>query len=286
MRSRNIQSGLAAVGTCLEEDTLRVTGDQILLYAQAVDDANAWYLDMGRAGGVIAPPMFGIVPANLLLRKAIASGRVPLRLDRTLHGEQDMFFHAPIRPGEKLRTTGEVVSVQRNSAGATITLAIRTVDNAGEARISQLFTLFVRSSGRRKTGPTGAGSRAVEAPIFQESQAISTDQIWRYGHASFTEGIAVHEEVEVAQALGYRSVILAGQCTMAFAARALVNGVVAGGDPTKLKRVSVRFAQVVYPEDMVTTQVWSTANSNIYRFESTNQAGQLVLAEGVAIAES
>lgn len=70
---------------------------------------------------------------------------------------------------------------------------------------------------------------------------------------------------------------------MAMATKAAVNGV-AGGDPTKVKRVAVRLSKPVLPGQELTTRLWeeeSGAGTTVYGFETYNPDGAAVIKAGV-----
>lgn len=270
-------------GMRLGPETLEVTSALTRRYALAVNDENPWYLDNAKPGGVIAPPLFGVVPAMLLLRPALPDAGLPLPVDRALHLAHDMRFQSPIRAGDTLLTEGEVTRGEERSAGVILNVDVRTTTQEGEERVRQLFTIFIRDVGARPRERTKPEVSPGTPPVAEASMTVEPDQTYRYGAASFTMGVGPHEDPELARALGYRTMFLHGQCTMAFAAKAVVD-TVGGGDPTCLRRLRVRFADVVYPGDVLTTRLWSTASKEPGRFalETTNQEGVTVLADGNA----
>lgn len=266
-------------GTEFESDTLVVTEDLTRRFARAVNDFNPWYFDGGTSSGPIAPPMFGIVPAMRLFTQAIADGRMELDEQVMVHGEQDMCFLSCIRPGDVLSTTGRIVAVRERSTGLAVDIDVQSNTAGGEERVRQRSTIFV------KAGTPGAGSRSTArtttAPLATASMTVAPDQTLRYAAASFTAGIRVHEDEDFARAAGYETVFLQGQCTMAFAAQAVVEKV-ADGDPRSLRRLKVRFARPVYPGDVISTNIWTGEQDGGYAFESVNQNGDVVLASGIA----
>lgn len=268
------------VGTILEPKVLKVTEELTVRYAQAVNDLNPRYLDVDRSGGVMAPPLFGIVPAMHLMREAMAEGVLPIPMERSVHGEQDMWFASPIAPGDVLISEGEITSTAERSTGSTLDIHVHTSTDEGDERVRQLITMFIRNRDRERAEVEPAPLR--ESPLVEASMSVASDQSLRYAEASLTQGIAPHEDHAFARALGYRTMFLQGQCTMAFAAKAIVD-TVAGGDPSLVRRLRVRFADVVYPGDVVATSVWRTGEDpGRYMFESVNQDGAIVLADGLA----
>jgi acyl dehydratase len=73
-------------------------------------------------------------------------------------------------------------------------------------------------------------------------------------------------------------------CTMAFASRAVVDGL-CGGDPARLRRIRVRFSRPVFPGETLTTRGWletSGADADVYGFETLNGRGNAVITAGLA----
>lgn len=266
------------IGRVLSADTFEVSRDHTVGYALAVNDENDKYVDDGSTD-VIAPPMFGICFANRLIRRAIIEKVLPLPLERTVHGEHELLFSTPIKPGDVLVSEGVVINVEKRSTGSTVEIEMTSKARDGVLRIRQIQTLFVRSLTKTRNKHRIAASRLN--PDCVSTVKVSQDQVFRYAKASFTEGAPQHEDHDYARSLGYDTCFLTGQNTLAFAAKALVDNV-AKGDPTRLERLKVRFSQVVYPFDLLTTNIWRDSSSNHCSFETTKQDGSLVLTNGEA----
>lgn len=270
--------GSELVGKVFPVDTFEVLRDHTVGYALAVNDENEKYVKSDSAA-VIAPPMFGICFANRIMRDAIDSGILPLPLERTVHGEHEMRFLSPIRPGDVLVTEGTVTNVKQHSTGSTVEIEIASKTRDGTLRICQTQTLFVRVVSSKGTHRR-SGSSALN-PEYTATNKVPKDQASRYAKASFTEGAPQHEDHEYARSLGYDTYFLTGQNTLAFAAKAIVN-CIANGDPARLRRLKVRFSQVVYPCDVLTTNIRRGSASSSYLFETVKQDGSAVLTNGKA----
>jgi acyl dehydratase len=71
---------------------------------------------------------------------------------------------------------------------------------------------------------------------------------------------------------------------MAFTARVMVDAL-CGGDPTRLKRLAVRFSRPVLPGDTITTRVWAAGDRDgrqLFAYETSNSDGLAVIRGGVA----
>jgi acyl dehydratase len=73
---------------------------------------------------------------------------------------------------------------------------------------------------------------------------------------------------------------------MAIAGKGAVNGL-AGGDPTRVKRLGVRLSKPVLPGQELTTRYWKETGGAIdgvttYGFETYNPDGAAVIKNGIA----
>ncbi len=96
----------------------------------------------------------------------------------------------------------------------------------------------------------------------------------------------IHIDPEFGKMVGLGGAILQGLCTMSFTAKAHVNW--AGGDPASLKKIKVRFAKPVYPEDTVVTRsrvVAVEGRRTRLEFVSSNQNGVEVITRAYAELE-
>ena len=89
----------------------------------------------------------------------------------------------------------------------------------------------------------------------------------------------IHVDDEAARAVGLPGVILHGMCTMALCAKAVVDSV-GGGDPTRLRRLAVRFYRPVYPGNDLVTSLYGV-EPGVFAFEASS-AGKVVVRDGRA----
>jgi acyl dehydratase len=271
----------ACAGKQYPAQTMEATLDAMQKYARACNDDNPAYFDAGRASGIVAPPMFGVVVTWPTLMSVIADGDLKVDVVRLLHGEQDMEFFRPIRPGDKISSTARIAAIEEKGSGETLVIELAAKTQAGEQVQRILFNAFIRGGGR------GGAERPVEAkhgePIASVTQQIDKDQTYRYKEASGDPN-PIHVDEGFAKMAGLPGIIVHGLCTMAFVARAVTEKL-AGGDPLKLKRLRVRFTRPVFPGQSITTRMWPDGERDgrkIYGFETVNQDGQAVIRGGIA----
>jgi acyl dehydratase len=95
----------------------------------------------------------------------------------------------------------------------------------------------------------------------------------------------IHTDPEFAKNVGLPGVILHGLWTMAQVARA--HSAVAGGDPRALKRLSVQFRGMGFPEQeiVVTSTVREASNGRIVTETAAEQSGSRIIRNAEAELE-
>nr|WP_230317316.1 MaoC/PaaZ C-terminal domain-containing protein [Conexibacter sp. W3-3-2] len=116
-------------------------------------------------------------------------------------------------------------------------------------------------------------------PLAVVAQQFDEDQTFRYGPAA-GDPMPIHTDAELAKAMGLPGIIIHGLCTMAFTSRAIIQSA-CPEDPTRLKRLAVRFSKPCLPGEQITTSIWQRPDG-LYVYESTNDSGQAVIKDGLA----
>jgi acyl dehydratase len=266
------------VGREYPASTYDVEADAIRAYARACNETDERFLSEDDAA-VVAPPLFPVVFHMRAAGKAIGDPELGIDFKRALHGEQDMRFAAPIRPGDRIETTARIEAIEAKQSGETLALALRSTNQDGTVVDETLFTLFVRGPG----GPSASASAPPQEhgePLARLRQQIDEDQTYRYSDAS-GDRTKIHLDADIARRAGLPGIIGHGLCTMAFTARAVVEAV-AGGDPTRLQRLAVRFAKPVRPGQIIETRIWAGAAGG-FEFETYAPDGTAVITAGRAV---
>ncbi|MGB3521981.1 MAG: MaoC/PaaZ C-terminal domain-containing protein, partial [Mycobacterium sp.] len=205
-----------------DEDRFEVTRELIVEYAEATNDPIS-----AHRSGDLAPPVFAIVPVfESLLVPAVEVAPVEL-IPRVVHGEQDFWFHRPIRPGDKLVSRGKMIGYEGLEKGtrAAILLECRTED--GELVNEQYVTCFFRGhNAGKRIGELSPGHKfddalREQAPMAKVVQHVDADQTFRYGPAA-GDPMPIHLDEEVARDAGLPGIIAHGLCTMAFTSWAVL----------------------------------------------------------------
>lgn len=266
------------VGKEYPETTYEVTADAIEKYALATNDPNERYV-----GGdeVVAPPVFPVVAAFNSFMTAGMDPELQADLLRLVHGAQEHVLYAPIRPGDVLTVTSVLETVDKKETGETFTVKGTQTNQSGEVVAEVRGTMFIRGSGSgaRSAAPAEDAARDI---VYEETTKVDEDQTYRYAEASGDHN-PIHVDESTAKMAGLPGIILHGMCTMAIATKGAVNGL-AGGDPTRIRRVAVRLSKPVLPGQELTTKFWKeteNGGSTTYGFETYNPEGAAVIKAGV-----
>ncbi len=235
-----------------------------------------------------APPLFGVVPAREPMLEAIrAVLPEKMRTETSVHGEHDLVLRRPIEPGMILATRAAVVGVRVVSAGTQIVTRTETTLASGEPVDEQLWTSLLRGVDVGWSGgvapPAKPSPDDGARPDLEVRDWIAPDQSRRYAEATGDKDAYVLDE-EAALAAGFPGIILHGLCTMAFAARAVVDAC-AGGDGRRVHRLGVRFTQPLLLGQEITTSIRKLPvreREGLYTFEVTDASGAAVVRRGIA----
>jgi acyl dehydratase len=92
---------------------------------------------------------------------------------------------------------------------------------------------------------------------------VDVDQTFRYAEASGDQ-MPIHLDDEFAKQVGLPGIIIHGLCTMAFCSRAVVERA-ADGDPSRLRRLAVRFAAHLLPGDDLRVELFDAGQPAVGR---------------------
>jgi acyl dehydratase len=256
-------------------------------YAAATNEA-----DPQRWAAGVAPPLLGVV-ATVPHVHIVLQQNVPEQAraeNRSVHGEHDVRYQEPLVPGSTLEVRGRLYGVRPRSTGtALITLVEMTDPDSGQPVHEQYFVNFLRGVMTDEAiGQAPSEHRLPEAASLSEPAAtasfgIDADQTFRYAEASGDHGI-YHLDDAAARAAGFAGIIVHGLCTMAFAGRAVVAHA-CQEDPSRLRRLAVRFSRPMYPGHSMTTTLWYPAKGQPvgqYRFQVSDDQGVTVITDGLA----
>lgn len=284
MTTPTVEFDTSGIGLWTDEERFEVTAERIAEYAAATNDPIERHLR-----GEIAPPVFAVVPAFTSMAPAALSVAPVELLMKLVHGEQDFHFHRPILPGDTLLTRAKPVGFEGRENGSTVVVYVETRTDGGELVNEQWMTAFFRKvdagHGLGESAPGHHLDEALraQAPVAETLQHIDKDQTFRYSPAS-GDPMPIHLDDEIAKMSGLPGIINHGLCTMAFTSWAVLTEL-ADGRTERLRRLAVRFAKPVLPEQDIATRFWrSGAGDGVttYAYETT-VGDELVIKDGLAV---
>jgi acyl dehydratase len=250
----------------------------IAAYAAATNDRNP-----GARAGKVVPPTYPVIlvfdaqyAANAVVPRAVfESGR------SGVHGEHEVVLHRPLVAGESLTTWSEPFAIRSTRAGTRVVLHMEQYDADGQLAVEQWWTTFFAGSDLlADAGPEPPDhtfpESARERPVGSSTQHVDLDQPQRYAEVS-NDWSGHHFDFEAAQRSGFDYLFAHGLCTMAMCSQA-VAGLVADGDPSRVRRVAVRFASPTRLDEDLTVEVYEV-DPMAYAFEATC-AGAAVIKHG------
>ena len=239
------------------------TAKDAILYALGIglgrDPVNADELRFLYEDGLAVLPTFAVVlgyPGGWL-----RDPKTGVDWKQVLHGEQELHLHRPLPPqGEVVgRTRVEEIIDKGGGKGALIYSSREVSDAAsGELLCTLRSTTFCRGDGGFG-GP--AGPAKSSHPIPEQPHELECD-LPTSPRAALIYRLSgdynpLHIDPAVAHVAGFTKPILHGLGTYGIAGHALLKTLCAY-DPSRLKRMDVRFSAVVFPGETIRTEIWRT----------------------------
>jgi len=258
---------------------------EALYYALATNDPNERYIDGARPGGTVAPPLYAIskdLGAKGIM-EIIADTELGLNFAFVVHGEQYFEWHEPLIPGAKMQVTATIKDIIDKGTGDLLEMKVDCTDEKGKLVVSQVVSFFERRPDAPKKPKSPEPEEDRSKPLFTDSMKVLRGQTYIYAEPSGDHN-PIHVDPDFAVKVGLPGIILQGLCTMAFVQKAVIDNA-AGGDPTKLKKLKVRFSRNVLPGDTVTTSGWlkeETDSARIVGLEAKVDRGDIVIRDAWA----
>ncbi|MFE2100789.1 MaoC/PaaZ C-terminal domain-containing protein [Streptomyces sp. NPDC059468] len=179
---------------------------------------------------------------------------VDVDLARVLHGGQALRIHRPLPAQGTATATGRIAAVYDKGKAAVLVMRTEAADAEGPLWTNDA-QIFVRGEGgwggdrgpsARLEPPTGEPDRTVERPV-RADQALLYRLSGDYN--------PLHADPEFAKLAGFDRPILHGLCTYGITLKAVVDTLL-GGDVTRVREYTTRFAGVVYPGETLCIRMW------------------------------
>lgn len=123
------------VGRSYETAPFEVTEKSIRDYMAAVGDQH-------EDGALVAPPTYAMVYGFDAYWQLWTDQEVALDTAHLVHGEQRFTFHRPVKPGDRLTTTGRITAINQRGDMELVTFELMARDQ-GEQPVSDATALFI-----------------------------------------------------------------------------------------------------------------------------------------------
>jgi acyl dehydratase len=270
----------ALAGKEYPSKSYEVTAEAIQKYSEATNEDNPFFTTDSPP---LAPPAFLIVPAAESLREVMVDEELGADLAKLVHLEEEHIFHVPIKAGDVLEVKASLEAVEAEDTGHHFTVKTDLKNEGGQLAAEVRSTMFIRKSGSGARPARGEEKEKEPVYILQTPEEVDDNQTYRYAEASGDDN-PIHVDPEYAkETAGLPGIILQGMCTMAFAAKAVLNGV-GGADPSRLSRIKVRFSRPAFPGQTLTTRIWRLDDDglkSVYGFDTVNPSGAAVIKDGL-----
>ena len=272
---------LTAIGRMIGPFAKEYTWRDAILYALGVG-AGFDELEFCYEKDLKIIPSFAVIALDEYMVTAIASSRV--NQDGSFHGEQEFIFHSPIPShGGTITTEGQISHMYDMGAGKGALIVAESVSrySNGEKLFTSISTVFSRSDGGfgGEYPPRQAVMFPDRPPDFPVPDCPTVDQPLIYRLSG--DYTTLHADPEVARGRGFEMPIMAGLCTLGFAARGVIK-CLCPGEPERLKRLRNRFSNTLYPGEPIETQIWKLGEGKAV-FKTINVKTQRVTIDhGIA----
>ena len=165
-----------------------------------------------------------------------------------VHGEHQIVLHRAVEPDEPLQIWAEGHGARTAGRNALVTLRYSALDPSGAVVADQWWTTVLVGV---SCAPVGESPPDHAFPDLARrhplgAYAVAVDEEMAHRYAAVTgDWSAHHFDGEAARRSGFDRPFLHGLCTMALCGQAITE-IVASGDPTRVRRLAVRFAAPTY----------------------------------------
>jgi acyl dehydratase len=98
----------------------------------------------GRHGSLVGAPGFAAVYAIEPFAAAVSDPALGLDLVKLLHGEQDLEWLEPVRPGDRLETVGEISRIDERGNMDVVEVTTTTTNQHGREVLRGVWTAVIR----------------------------------------------------------------------------------------------------------------------------------------------
>ncbi|MFB7636589.1 MaoC/PaaZ C-terminal domain-containing protein [Streptomyces sp. NPDC056149] len=202
----------------------------------------------------VLPSFATVAGGGMALAGGLSAPGIDVDLAAVLHGGQTVTVHRPLPVRGRATQTSTVPAVYDKGKAAVIVLRSEVADEDGP-----LWTcdtqIFVRGEGGfgGERGPSVRGELPDRAPDLTTERLVRADQALLYRLSG--DWNPLHADPEFAKLAGFDRPILHGLCSYGVTLKAVVDAAL-GGDVTRVRSYTARFAGVVFPGETLRIRLW------------------------------
>jgi len=265
------------VGTKFEPLEISWTQKDTMLYALGVGSKPADELEFVYEGkGPLVLPTYAVIPAMRALGNIRQA--VKLKLQRLLHGEQGIELLRPLPANADIVLHSEISEVWDKGKAGVIGVTATAEDTHGPLFKSYASLFYIGGGGFG--GESGPSTKDRNIPPQRDPDVvIEYTTLAEQGAIYRLSGdlVPLHIDPDFATAAGYDKPFVHGLCTYGFVGRAALAGL-CGGDPSRFKSMTGRFAERVQFEDTIVTKIWKERSGEAI-VQAEDQNGSIVLSQ-------
>lgn len=245
---------LSVVGKNFPEKTYSYSSKDVILYALGVGAQidELPFIYEGIAGGLKVLPSFATI-ARLIAFPKLGNIVFP----RFIHGEESIKVYKSFKPMGEIICFSKVTDIFDKGKAAAIHVKCKGLTKNRDP-LFDVKSVFFYLGGGGFGGERGPKSEPLTIPENKTPDFSITYKTMENQAALYRlngDLNPLHIDPELAKMGGQEKPILHGLCTYGFATRAIINSL-CKGDVSRFKEFKVRFSNVVYPGEALTTEGW------------------------------
>jgi len=234
-----------------------------------------------------ALPTFGVIP------QFMASGGISLdwlpnyNPAKLLHGEQYLSIKGPIPTSGDFINEARLMEVLDKGKAAAVTSIVETKDKAtGKVIFENQSTVFIRGAGGfggKRVGKDRGAASAANTPPSRKPDAVLEEKTLPIQAALYRlsgDYNPLHVLPEFAAIGGFDKPILHGLCSFGISGKHVLKTF------GEFKDIKVRFAGVVYPGEMLVTEMWKEGDKVIFNTKVKERNATVLAAAAATLADS
>jgi acyl dehydratase len=225
-------------------------------------------------------PSFAVVAGGALGFSLFSNPGIDIQLVNVLHGGQGIELHRPIPTSGKATATSRITDIWDKGKAAVIRTQSVIADEDGPLWTSS-SQIFVRGEGGfgGERGPSSTDSTPDREPdhVVDVKTLEQLALIYRLSG----DWNPLHADPAFAAMAGFDRPILHGLCSYGVTCKTVVDAVL-GGDVSRVKSYSTRFAGIFFPGETMRVRVWDDGAGTLnITSSSVERDDAIVLADTV-----